>query len=188
MGKSLCYSFSSKYGLTYFSLSSDFCRHFSLSLWAHVLSLMVRLGSVRVCVFLPLLFFFFSFQIFARRKKKKVLFLVCLGFCAFPSCMSGEDYVICSRSLWMDFGSVTPCGSAKWGRAEWSESDSIWLVLAGKYFRWGGSEARRKLSSGQRTIKGVSGLILPPTPSSFHCEKYLKLPSGPKRVEWRRIT
>lgn len=139
-------------------------------------------------VFLPLLFFFFSFQIFARRKKKKVLFLVCLGFCAFPSCMSGEDYVICSRSLWMDFGSVTPCGSAKWGRAEWSESDSIWLVLAGKYFRWGGSEARRKLSSGQRTIKGVSGLILPPTPSSFHCEKYLKLPSGPKRVEWRRIT
>lgn len=58
----------------------------------------------------------------------------------------------------MDFNPVTPCGSAKreWGEAaqEESESDSIWLDWAGKYFQRGRSEARRKLSSGPRTIKG----------------------------------
>lgn len=118
--------------------------------------------------------------IFARKEKKR-LFWVCLGFGSFPDCVGGRV-----RDIWQVFvNGFQPCDSLWLGQKGVGGGSTggirKWLYMARlgwKIFSAWPFRSQEEAFFWPKNNKGVSSLILPPTPSSFHCETYPSLPFG----------
>lgn len=123
-------------------------------------------------------FIFYFLQV--CREKKNGLFS--FAWAPVPFCAAGgKDYVMCSRYF---VNGAQPCDSPSlgWrgeaGEGERQKKKPQWLhtTCSG----WKTFSAPRFLSQEEaffwpKNNKGVSSLILPPTPSSFHCEGYVQI-------------